>query len=274
MSISPDPKPNFPERRAAATPRQQLELWAQEWSARWESRVRVNATLVGLAALAFLIWSSNVPLHVAVVLCAATLVAISLSKRRFFPIPWMLLLIATVSVAENVQLRMVYDIIFAGDIVAALALLLVVACMLQQLEMNAKGFQRWRLTGRGGDVPVDGSASLESHGNGRVRVDYWSFVRLLIGFALAWLMLSIWSIEDFSRNRFRFDAPVYRLVVIAWALTMALVIPMTVLSILRWRRLTPDQAELYMRKTYAEVADSEHRMLEKARSKWERTGRA
>lgn len=272
--MSDQPLEDRPSPPSPPTPRQQLEAWASEWSAQWDSRVHVNVLLVAMAAFAFLIWSANAPPHIGVVLVVGTLVAFSLAKRLFSPAPWMLFLVTAVHVIENIQFRIVYDFVFFSDAVAVVALLLLVACMLQQLETSSRGFQRWRLTGRGDQVSVDRGERLERHGNGRIRVNYWSFVRLLIGVAFAWTLLSIWSIEDFSRNRFRFDAPVYRLVVIVWALAMTLLAPLTLLSILRWRRLSAEQAELYLRRAYAEDADAEHRLLERARNKWERTGRA
>lgn len=233
------------------------------------SRDRSAILLIGCSAIALLAWCASTSLPVPITLSGAVLAAIVLAKRRVLGMVLFLLVALMTPLIINGLDRMVYDYLFVSDLWQAASFLTLIVCLLRYLETDVRLFQRWRIAGQGhGRMLESPEMPLDAHTNAQVRPFSWSLLRIPMALLIALAFLHVWSLERFHPNRFRFDPFVYRAVVIAWTLALGAGIPATVLSLLRWRTLSATQAEVHLRKVYSEEADSEQRLLERARARF------
>ena len=233
------------------------------------SRDRSAVLLIGCSAIALLVWCASANLPMPITLSGTVLAAMVLAKRRVLALVLFLLLALATPLAINGVDRMVYDYLFVSDLWQAVSLLALIVCLLRYLETDLRLFQRWRIAGQGdGRLLEDPGVPVGLHTNAQIRPFSWSLLRIPMALLLALALLNVWSLERFQPNRFRFDPFVYRAVVVTWTLALAAGIPLTVLSLLRWRKLTAAQAEIHLRKVYSEEADSEQRLLERARARY------
>ena len=153
--MSSSSPPGSPSRPAQTDRRPLDQLLASTGIEHWSSRRRTSALLITVVGFAFLIWSANTTAPLAVILSVGMLLAITLAKRRFFPIPIVLAVSLSVPLIENYRYEMGQDFVFAGDWWSAVSLLLLINCALQYLHAGPLDFRRWRLTGRGDSSPLD-----------------------------------------------------------------------------------------------------------------------
>ncbi|MCA9176636.1 MAG: hypothetical protein KDB14_19240 [Planctomycetales bacterium] len=263
------------------------------------TRQRAATWLTAGIGAALLLWSASVFLPWTIVLSVSVVTAIGLSKRSALATPTILIVALGTPLLLSWRERMMYDGWYGVDIRQALALVLLVALLVRYLELDVRGFQRWRLGGRGEarnldaltgepihepvdlratsevadakDVDVEQSASgqaIESSNAPAVTAYSWGLLRAPLAMALAIYFLSALPFEKFVVNQFRFDPSVYRVVTLAWLLALAATLPTAALGMLRWRRLSAEQAALHLRQTLASEAEPEFRLLERARAKF------
>lgn len=142
-----------------------------------------------------------------------------------------------------------------GDVVLATSMLVFMAASLRYLSLDPKGF-RW----------LGEPADRESQGSGTETLRPFSlaWIRLPAALALAWAILAVFSQPLFWPNQLAFNPAVLRWIVVTWAMAVLIVVPVAVVSLVRWRTLSPAQAQLYARHTLAKEVGREQKHLERA----------
>lgn len=151
------------------------------------------------------------------------------------------------------------------DIVFALSMLTFVASSLRYLEVERSRF-------RGiGDEPDRSDADMALPSSGSAKAGLLavssSLLRVPVALSTALALLALLPEEVFWPNRFRFDPAVFRTLVLVWLFLIAVVLPTSVVSLLKWRRLGTSQAKIYLRRVAAEEVRREQRLVERTRNR-------
>jgi hypothetical protein len=93
-----------------------------------------------------------------------------------------------------------------------------------------------------------------------------SLLRIPLAVVLAMLCLAVFSNDAFYPNRYRFAPGALRGVALAWVITIAIVLPLSLLSVIRWRQLQRSQAELFVRRVALDELTAGQSQVEQARA--------
>lgn len=185
----------------------------------------------------------------------------ALWKRRFWMIGAAAALGFAWPVVEGIRWGPVWEF-GVQDLAAALALLMMIMLTLKHLELDPRRFA-WR-----NPFPSPTPAEVERHASDTAALTPLpgSLGRAPAAVALAALALTWVPESRFMSNRYYFDPSVIRAIVIGWLLLAAVVVPAGLMSLIRWRRLSPHQAALYLRSQLDEDVP-ELRSIERSRSR-------
>jgi len=152
----------------------------------------------------------------------------------------------------------------ASDILFALSMLLFIASAMQYVELAPRRF-RWPGVG----FDNDSWDSRKQYGSTKavLRGLSSSLLRMPVALLLVLGLLAVLPVEVFWPNPYGFDPAVYRTVCVVWLFVVALVIPVSVALLLKWRSLQPRQASIYLRRALAGEVRREQRLVERARHK-------
>jgi membrane protein implicated in regulation of membrane protease activity len=147
----------------------------------------------------------------------------------------------------------------ATDIVFALSMIAFVASSLRYLEVERSRSRR---------VESEGMNRLPSGSNKASLLGLSSsLLRIPVALALALTLLAFLPEEALWPNRFRFDPAVFRTLVLVWLFLIVIVLPASVISLLKWRRLRTSQAKIYLRRVAAEELRREQKLVELSRNR-------
>lgn len=150
----------------------------------------------------------------------------------------------------------------ASDILFAFSMLVFIASAMQFVELAPRRF-RWPGV-RFDDDSWDSRkqyASTKAVLRGLSSSLLWMPVALLLVLGL----LAVLPFEVFWPNPYGFDPAVYRIVCVVWLFVVALVIPISVALLFKWRSLQACQAGIYLRRALAGEVRREQRLVERAR---------
>jgi hypothetical protein len=148
------------------------------------------------------------------------------------------------------------------DVIFAFSLVTFIASSLRYVELDPIRF-RWRSVGHDKREGV----ATEQIGSSKasLRRISSSLLRIPIALLLALALLTMLPEEVLWPNRFGFDPAVFRTVILVWLFIVALIIPASVVSLVKWRRLQTSQAGIYLRRALADEARREHKLIERTR---------
>lgn len=145
------------------------------------------------------------------------------------------------------------------DVIFAVSMVTFVASSLRYVELDPIRFL-WRHIGPG----MHQGVAAERFGSSKasLRTISSSLLRIPISLLFALALLAVLPEEP---NRFGFRPAVFRTVILVWLFIVALIIPASVISLVRWRRLRTSQAGIYLRRALADEARREHQLIERTR---------
>jgi hypothetical protein len=148
------------------------------------------------------------------------------------------------------------------DVISAFSMVTFIASSLRYVELDPIRFL-WRSVGH----EKHQGAAADQHGSSKasLRRISSSLLRIPIALLLALALLTMLPEEVLWPNRFGFDPAVFRTVILIWLFIIALIIPASVVSLVKWRRLQTSQAGIYLRRALADEVRREHKLIERTR---------
>jgi hypothetical protein len=155
------------------------------------------------------------------------------------------------------------DRLYFADFVATAALLAYTLFASRRIELNGRPLTPRRAGRR---LPRS-SPSAKLRPAVQSRPGLGSGLRLALAPTLAFLLLWLTPWKNNMENELRLVPSAYRTMMFFWCLALAALVPITVFSLLEWRRLSPSQAALYARWVLRGEAFREQQAIERARTK-------
>lgn len=239
-----------------------------DWGA-WQLDVSAGAKVLAAGSIASLLTYlalSGLPLWAQAAWLAIGFVV--LLKRMFGSVVLMVGLCFAYELVLAWRFPGLYAFLQPGDNWRATALLGFVVLASRYVAAPRPGDPRAELLSAHGADGADADAGSASPAPARpiLRPLSLSLLRIPLAVVLAMICLAVFSNDAFYPNRYRFAPGALRGVALAWVITIAIVLPLSLLSVIRWRQLQGSQAELFVRRVALDELTAGQSQVEQARA--------